>query len=364
MSSSLDRLKAAANKGAAASTTPAPETVAAAPAAAAPAPTPPPAVASAPAAPVAAAPVTQAAAPAAAAPAASTAVSVPSTIETDAEAENALALLYGPLTTGEADAPTPAEMFEEIDSGGGLAFKHPFAQVRKGNWDVHKSCPQTIYDFMPAGKRPFWMIYLGYRIGAIGWPVTSGATGGAPPLFRYAIPHRRMFAASTEVTRQTLGFGSKIQYKKVHEDKYKHIGKLTPETHIFGWTPNTGYVILTVQGFSPSELTAEGLGAKTIRDIEGLGPLCFTIEEHVTVNKKVTDPNAKNARWSDYWIKADFQPTETKSTALFSAWEEHKKTGIKEFANQSVAFHKALDYQGLSQEEISRTLAQYAAACG
>ena len=297
----------------------------------------------------------------AAAPASS--VLATTTINSDEDAKNALAMLYGPSADAANDV-TPADMFDEIDSGGGLAFKLPFAQVRKGNWDVHKSCPQTIYDFMPAGKRPFWMIYLGYRIGGIGWPVTSGATGGAPPLFRFAIPHRRMFPASTEVTRQTLLYGSKIQYKKVNEEKYKHIGKLTPEIHIFGWTPNTGFICLTVQGFSPSELTAEGLSPKTIRDIEGLGPLCFTIEAHETVNKKVTDPNAKNARWTDYWIKPDFQPTEEKSNALFTAWEKFKSENIQEFARTVVAFHKTEDYNGLSQDEISRKLSQYAAAIG
>ncbi len=72
----------------------------------------------------------------------------------------------------------------------------------------------------------------------------------------------------------------------------------------------------------------------------------------------------KNHKWTDYWIKGEFMPTEAKSTALYEAWEKMKATSIKDVANQTIMFHKALDYKGLSAEEISKKLAQYAAAIG
>lgn len=369
MSASLDRLKAAAAQGLAARSTPAAAS-AAQPVAATPAPTP---------APAAAVPVTPTLPPVAAAPAVTitpvTTAELATTItaderqvilnapiEDDEGAANALLALYGKSDT-EVEVST-SELFESVDTGGGMAFTLPFASVRKGNWDVHKSCPPAIYDFMPAGKRSFSAIYLGHRVGAIGWPVTKSATGGGAPLFRFAIPHRRMFPSSVEVTRQTLAIGSKIQYKKVTEEKYKHLGKLTPEVHVFCWTPKTGYIVLVCTGFSPSELTAESLSPKVIRDMESYGALKFTIEEHVTVNKKITDPNAPNARWIDYFIKADFQPTEEKSLELYAAWEEYKGKSIRIFAEEATRFHKAADYNGLNGAEIVAKLTQYSAAVG
>lgn len=372
MSASLDRLKAAAAQGLAARSTPA-AAPAAQPVAAAPAPIPAPTPTPAP---VAAAPTP--APVAAAVPVVTTPVTTAelatvitaderqvilnAPIEDDEGAANALLALYGKSDT-EVEVST-SELFESVDTGGGLAFSLPFASVRKGNWDVHKSCPPVIYDFMPAGKRSFSAIYLGHRVGAIGWPVTKAATGGGAPLFRFAIPHRRMFPSSVEVTRQTLAIGSKIQYKKVTEEKYKHLGKLTPEVHIFCWTPKTSYIVLVCTGFSPSELTAESLSPKVIRDMESYGALKFTIEEHVTVNKKITDPNAPNARWTDYFIKADFQPTEEKSLELYAAWEEYKSKSIRIFAEEATRFHKAADYNGLSGTEIVAKLTQYSAAVG
>lgn len=375
MSASLDRLKAAAAQGLAARSTPAAapaaQPVAAAPApipAPTPTPTPAPVAAAPTPAPVAAAvpavtitPVTTAEL-AAAITADERQVILNATIEDDEGAANALLALYGKSDT-EVEVST-SELFESVDTGGGMAFSLPFASVRKGNWDVHKSCPPAIYDFMPAGKRSFSGIYLGHRVGAIGWPVTKAATGGGAPLFRFAIPHRRMFPSSVEVTRQTLAIGSKIQYKKVTEEKYKHLGKLTPEVHIFCWTPKTGYIVLVCTGFSPSELTAESLSPKVIRDMESYGALKFTIEEHVTVNKKITDPNASNARWTDYFIKADFQPTEEKSLELYAAWEEYKSKSIRIFAEEATRFHKAADYNGLNGAEIVAKLTQYSAAVG
>lgn len=366
MSASLDRLKAAAAQGLAARSTPA-AAPAAQPVAAAPAPIPAPTPTPTPA-PVAAAvpavtitPVTTAEL-ATVITADERQVILNATIEDDEGAANALLALYGKSDT-EVEVST-SELFESVDTGGGMAFSLPFASVRKGNWDVHKSCPPAIYDFMPAGKRSFSGIYLGHRVGAIGWPVTKAATGGGAPLFRFAIPHRRMFPSSVEVTRQTLAIGSKIQYKKVTEEKYKHLGKLTPEVHIFCWTPKTGYIVLVCTGFSPSELTAESLSPKVIRDMESYGALKFTIEEHVTVNKKITDPNASNARWTDYFIKADFQPTEEKSLELYAAWEEYKSKSIRIFAEEATRFHKAADYNGLNGAEIVAKLTQYSAAVG
>lgn len=373
MSATLDRLKAAAAQGLAARSTPVAAPVAA-PVTASPAPVTPEAVAAP--APVAAAPV----APTAPAPAAPVVAALTSevsvatvllaqdrqmileaAIESDEDASNALLALYGKTDT-EVEVST-SELFDSVDSGGGMAFTLPFASVRKGNWDVHKDCPPAIYDYMPAGKRAFSAIYLGHRVGAIGWPVTK-TTGGAAPLYRFAIPHRRMFPSSVEVTRQTLAIGSKIQYKKVSDDKYKHLGKLTPEVHIFCWTPKTGFIVLVCTGFSPSELTAEALSPKVIRDTESYGALKFTIGEHVTINKKVTDPNAANAQWKDYYIKAEFQPTEEKSIELYTAWEEFKSKSIRKFAEEATRFHKATDYNGLSSADITTKLAQYTAAIG
>lgn len=354
MSDVLARLKAAAakNSQAAANTQPAATPVAqpAAEAPATPAVTTP--VASTPAAsqPAVEAPKTTAVAV--------SAITAPATQD---EAKNALALLWG-KTPDQVEA---ADVFDEVNGQGGVAFAQPFAQIKKGNWDVYSKTPSEIMEFMPVANRPFTMVYLGYSVGATVWPISSNPNGkpdGKPPMYRFRIPSSRTYPGSTDLVRRTLGIGSKVQYKKIKPETLKNggpgIGKLTPEIHIHGWTPKTGFIILSAPGFKTSELTAASLAQDTVRDFIGVAPLVFILDKHQTVNKKA-QPGADNATWDDFFVRAEARPNEAKTTEYMAAWEAWSSANMIELATRAQAFASGSDFSGIDVEAVERYLAKY-----
>jgi len=346
MTSALDRLKAAAGKNApAAGTTPTPTPVT--PAATAPA-----AAATAPAAETPAPTATKAV---------STTVSTSAPIKDASEAKNVLADLWG-KTTEEVEA---GSLFDEMNSGG-MAHTLPFAQIKNKNWSVDKKLDPNIAEFMPSGDKAFTMVYLGYRFGYTIWPITDVVAGkqakpdGRPPIARGVIPSSRMLANSTDITRRMLGIGSKVQYKKLKPDvlKSKGLGKLTPETHILGWTPDTGFLILSCPGFKTSELTSAQLVDENIRSCVGVAPLAFKLLVNETINKKV-DPAADNAKWSDAYVQPEAQPNSKRTQEYLEAWEAFSNANVQDVATVVRNFMAGADYNGESIENTEKYLARY-----
>jgi hypothetical protein len=296
-------------------------------------------------------------APAPAAPAAEAkpqTLIVQTTFGSDEEAKNALALLYN--DDGGADL---SKVFDDVKGQGGVSFSHPFAQIKQGNWDVYqKGCPDSVFEYMPAGNRPFTMVYLGHRVGATGWIGESGS--GKPPVFKFAIPHRKVFADATELTRQVISIGRKVQFKILKEASYAHLGKLTPETHIFGWTPNTGFIILSVPGYSSTDLTTQQLATDEVKAVAGKAPLVFTIEVENVVNKNA-QPGAKNAAWKNYYAGVAMKTTEQKSVEMYTAWNDFQARNQAEVARQTFAFLRTEDFKGLPIDQVTALLQKYAA---
>jgi hypothetical protein len=284
----------------------------------------------------------------------------PTSVSNDDDARKALALLRDDdQEDSEAGIST---IFDDMNNSGGISFSHPFAQIKVGNWNVHqKSCPETVFEYMPVGSRAFTMIYLGHRVGATGWPSTNGAPpAGLPPTFKFALPHRKLYPDATELTRQVLAVGSRIQYKKLPEERWAPLGKLTPEVHIFGWTPKTGFIILSVPGFNSAELTCNALSQKSVRDVMGEAPLVFSIEKNSVVNKKAK-PGDKNANWVNYYAAATLNHTDEKSKQMYAEWKAFKDKNVIDVANQCMAFQSCQDFKGLTTEETAKLIGRYQA---
>jgi hypothetical protein len=335
-------------------------------ASAAPAPTPP--------APLAAAAAPQAA-PAATPPAAqlpsttteappSKVYVAPETVTSDEAAVAMLKLLHGSPQDNDKEM-TVSDLYDETNSGIGVSFSHPFAQVVKGSFKtLAKHCPKEFLEFMPDGTRPFNFVYLGYRIGATSWTGKPG--DGKPPAFKFAVPTHRVNPQATEMMRQIIAICSKIQYKKVHESKYMHLGKMVPEIHIFGWKLTTGFICLNVTGHKAVELTSESLDDSSIVKWIGKGPVAFTITEHLTENTKMPI-DALNRKWKDYPILASVLSDDkagpgSETAALRQQWEAFYMPNIRTIANQIAAFNSAADFKGLNIDEIKSKLSQYTAA--
>lgn len=270
---------------------------------------------------------------------------------TDEEAAAALLAMYSP----SGDVPSLSQIADEVDGGSGLRLTHPFSQIRKGNWTTHKSCPEAIIDAMPVGDRPFNMIYLGHRLGATCWRGKPG--DGTPPAYGFALPHGRLDSRAVDMQRRTLYVGSLVQYKKLPEAVLGELGKLTPEVHVFGWTPKTGFVILVVSGYSSSQFTIDNMKG----NIETNCPqtaLKFEIDPHITENRKrpIDDPRRK---WTDYAIKATSTPTDPRTQDLMGSWTQYFQTNIKEVASQCTTFLKAADFQGLPLADVDARLKDY-----
>lgn len=370
----LARLREAALKSAA-STASAPAPVpASAPAAAQPAPTPPAASQAAPAASQASPTTTnavvtsQAASQASQAPAVSKGPYVPPDLafSSDAEALAMIKLLHGPSDATER-ATTVSELYDETNANVGVSFSHPFAQVSKGNFKtLAKHCPKEFLEFMPDGSRAYNMVYLGYRVGATSWVGKFGE--GKPPAFKFAIPNLKMNPDATEMVRQLLAISTKIQFNKVHESKYMHLGKLTPEIHIFGWKLTTGFIVLSTSGHKAVEMTTEKLDEVVENKlvIEPMKVISFTPIEHQDINnKKPIDDPRRIIR--AYPIIASVKPTAevtpgSETAALAQQWSDFFMPNVRAVAKQVSAFHNTDDFKGLSLAEIKGKLAQYAAA--
>lgn len=365
----LARLREAALKSSASPAAQAPAlTPTPAPAAAQPAPTPPQA------APVPT-PAPQAQNNAVAASPASQAASVPAkgpyvppdlAFSSDEEALAMIKLLHGPSDATER-ATTVSELYDETNANVGVSFSHPFAQVSKGNFKtLAKHCPKEFLEFMPDGSRAFNMVYLGYRIGATSWVGKFGE--GKPPAFKFAIPNLKVNPDATEMVRQLLAISTKIQFNKVPEAKYMHLGKLTPEIHIFGWKLTTGFIVLSTSGHKAVEMTTEKLDEVVENKlvIKPMETIAFAPIEHQDINnKKPIDDPRRIIR--AYPIIASVKPAievtpGSETAALKQQWLDFFMPNVRAVAKQVSAFHNTDDFKGLTLAETKAKLAAYAAA--
>ena len=273
-------------------------------------------------------------------------------------AKNALAALFN-KSPDELDT---ANLFAEVNGGGG-GIHGAYAQIKNKNWHVPKKLSSDIEEYMPSGNRGFTMIPLGKRLAYTQWPFSKAANGkpdGQPPLSRGAIPSPRVYAGSIELQRRVIGVGSKVQYKKYTPETLKAagLGKLTPETHVFGWTPNVGFLTLVVPGFKSSELTMEQLSQDTVNACIGVAPLVFIIDLHSAVNKKAA-PGADNATWEDAFLRVEAQPTHPKTSEYIAKWEEFSNGNIEKVAEAVQAFLATSDYGGESVEATEKLVARF-----
>ena len=267
------------------------------------------------------------------------------------EAANVLGFLLG----GQADMDL-SETVASVDQGG-MAFGLPIARLQQGNWNVPKNTvDQTKYEHMPAGNRPFYAVYLAYRIGATAWKGAPKPGSGAAPVFRLAVPHKLVAGADAEaLIQKVLGVGSRVQFTKNElRTKFDPVGRLIPEIHILVWTPGTGLICLVNNGYSGVRDTIEAM--KEHSNKMGV-PFKFVPEKDTVVNRKVA-ANAANSSWDVYHIAASVALDE-KGSALLKSFNQFKNQDQLEFCKAYTRFLTAADYEGLRGDALKNKLAEY-----
>jgi hypothetical protein len=290
------------------------------------------------------------------------AANLPIHFTTDEEVKNAAIALFGSEALN-----TSRSLADVADvEGSGMTLALPFAQVKKGNWSVHKSCPDSIKEFMPVGGAgmPFYAVYIAHRVGVTLWQ--GDPTDGNPPVGAYVVPSVRTTKPpelAETILRETMKVGMKIQYTKGNlRDQYFPEGKLTPETHVLVWTPDTGYIVLVAPGYNATQDTLENFKG----DIElkyPLWPLCFSLKAHETINKNAK-PGDKNYKWEHCSIDAKLvtgKPDGThKVDKLAAAWTAYRAENMRDIMNKAQVFLSGEDHSGMSIDEIVDLLAKYA----
>ena len=263
-----------------------------------------------------------------------------------------MADMFGALTNSSS----ASDLANSMGGEGGVRFAQPFAQLRKGNWTCNeKHCPDDVYEFMPVGSRAFRGIFLGYRIGMLGWGGGSTAdSGGNPPMWAAACPHQAVHEAGGALTAKALQIGGRIQFtKRDARVKFDAAGRLTPEIHLHVWTPRTGFIVLTVSGHNSVEPTLEALGK-----VEGhyLRPLTINVGESVSKNPKAKNPDARE--WTTYYIDLAVDSSEKGQEIFndFRAITERDEAGLTEACSQ---FLLGTDYDGLDVDALAAKLAEY-----
>lgn len=252
-----------------------------------------------------------------------------------------------------------ASIVDSIEGGAGMSHTFPFAAMRDGQWDVHKSCPQEISEYMPVGRRPFMAVYLCHRIAGTGWKGGGTRGSGSPPLWHFALPYPSAHPKGPELTERALRVGRGVQFTKSDDRvKFDQLGRLTTEVHVLVWTPQTQFIVLVIAGYRPTVLTTEVLKDK-IKQYVGQ-PLRWELETEVQENKRVAkeNPDAKNARWEEHYLTSTFEPTD-KSREIKAAWDEYFARDTLGAGNAMRAFQLAADYQGLSIDEVDDLLRKY-----
>lgn len=290
---------------------------------------------------------------------------LPESVNSDAEADEVLRGLLTMHTDNKSMS--IADAMNESAESGGMAHKLPISQLKKGNWDIPKQVDSKLAEHLPTGNRPVIAIYMMHRVGATGW-VGSGTKGASqPPKWRFALPHPKSNPEAYEFIKEVTRHSRRVQMtpglktdtgvdKKV---KFDHVGRMTLECHVLCWRPGVGFFELVVSGFDAASTTVENLEAA---DKKGLTSLTcsFEIDTKVTENKKVmkVDPTAKNAHWEFEFVKISADGSE-KALAVMNAWREYLARDRKTVANTLLEFMNTKDYDGLDLSEVTNILKQY-----
>jgi hypothetical protein len=273
--------------------------------------------------------------------------------QNEQEANMVLSTLFGGNATMDL-----AGVASAVESGG-EAFSTPYARLKEGKWEAPKSTDPKVYDYMPVSDRPFYGVYLGYRLGATGWRgAAMPGSGGNPPLYRMAIPHPLAAGQrGVELAQKVLAVGSKVQFtKSADRVKFDSAGRLSPEIHILVWTPNAGFITLVVSGYTSVQNTLDAMKKTEVANRPGL-PYKFLPEKETIVNKKAAE-GAANRSWDNYHVTAAAAVDES-GQRMHQAFQQFRQTHVMELQKAVAAFLNGTDYNGLSGEAIDNKLAEY-----
>ncbi len=355
--------------------------------------------------PVPAAVTQTAAAPTAAAPAAAQTAAAPAAAQTaaapTATATTAAALVQqqstvSPAETGIERAPLPAvertqltveqasmamlsifgkpteyggvvsASIEAADDAPMIAMKQPFSQVASGNWATMKDkYPQAVYDGMPAGDRPYTAIYLGHRIGAVGWAGEPTPGSNKPPLFKYVVPtmvpnpadpaHPTLNPLLMAFNRATLFVGSRVMFSgKEQRAKFDLIGRLTPELHVHVWRPDTGFIVLVTKGFKSVKYTDENFGKPAM--VVGTA-YSFKIETEIEINPNGT-VEKKNQEWKTYYISVTKDESD-KAREYVGSLVQLNQRDPQLVVGEVLGFNEGADFDGLTEDQVAEKLDGY-----
>jgi hypothetical protein len=260
-------------------------------------------------------------------------------------ANKALSAMFG----GHASK-SLAELADELDEGG-VRESLPFANLKKGNWKSYTKLPPELLEYMPAGDKPYAVIYLTHRLGALAW--SGDSTTKSAPLWGAAVKHPMASELSESLNKQILKVAQKVQFTpKAQKVKFDALGRVAPELHILCWRPDTGFIVLVVSGYDAvrESLTCfKTIGAKT--------PVVLNVKELAKNNPKATDPAARD--WKVFYVDPSIEltPRAKEFNEKFAALE---RNSTQELANVCVKFAETGDYEGMGEHELASKLAEYA----
>lgn len=276
---------------------------------------------------------------------------LPDAIQSTDDAQRTLAALFGGNSGG---AKSLTEIVDGVDEGG-VREAYPFAQVKKGNWVAYNKIPQNIFDAMPVGNRPYRMVYLAHRIGATAWQGSGDGTNKQPPIWAAAVPVPTVSPVAAELNMRLMKIGSKIQYTSgADRVKFDSVGRLTPEIHVFGWRPDTGFFVLTCSTFKGAELS---IHAFSKMENKGGVPIVLNLAKEHQHNPRATDPRKKD--WDVDYLQPDIVLDEM-AQKLAGDFESLKTSNGMALAQECLKFARTEDYSGLNVQDLIAKLDQYA----
>lgn len=277
---------------------------------------------------------------------------LPAAVDSGDAAQRALAAMFG---GGAAqNAMSISAIAEDLDDGG-VRESFPFASVRKGSWVAYNKIDPLIYDALPIGQRPYRMVYISHRLGAIGWAGPAEGSSKQPPLWAAVAPIPSVSQLAGELNRRILKIGSKIQYTAGSaREKFDAVGRLTPEIHVFGWRPDTGFIVLVCSTFKSTELSS--LAFKNFESKGGV-PIVLELGVEHQHNPRATDPKKRD--WDVTYLKPRVE-LDKPAADLAQAFDALKSQdcGVP-LAKECLKFARGEDYSGLNLTDLVAKLDQY-----
>lgn len=255
------------------------------------------------------------------------------------------------------------DVIDASEGGSGMSYLLPFVNADEKGWQTPKTVAELkgeILENLPSGDRPWTGIYIATRMGAIGWDGagTAGQKGKAPH-WRFILPSPRVQPASLPLHTQMMKIGSKIQFtKSENREKFDKLGRLSPFLNVLVWRPGLGFGLLVANGFRTVQIT--NTDARKWDEKCVFKPVSFTIHVEETVNKKVLaqNPEAKNAKWTDYGVKGEIDAGARGVTILneFNQQMQRDRIGMMNVVKN---FLEGKDFEGLTLGEVTALLPKY-----